>query len=77
MNPSTSQAVIDPGLVADNRTIRQRITSARFGLQVGERTIFKIVARIGNWRKTIQASERKILRRTILDLYVLLQICSS
>ncbi|KAF5354041.1 hypothetical protein D9756_006953 [Leucocoprinus leucothites] len=68
LNPNTKQTAIDPSLVTDTRTIRQRIASARFSLQVGERTIIKIVTRIGEWRKTIQASERKRLRKSILDL---------
>ncbi|KAF9449865.1 beach-domain-containing protein [Macrolepiota fuliginosa MF-IS2] len=68
LNPNTERTAIDPSLVADTRTVRQRIASARFSLQVGERTIIKIVARIGEWRKTIQASEKKRLRKSILDL---------
>ncbi|KAJ3575407.1 hypothetical protein NP233_g1115 [Leucocoprinus birnbaumii] len=68
LNPNTHQTAIDPSLVADTRSIRQRIASARFSLQVGERTIIKIITRIGEWRKSIQASERKRLRKSILDL---------
>lgn len=68
LNPNTERTAIDPSLVADTRTVRQRIASARFSLQVGERTIIKIVTRIGEWRKTVQISERKRLRKAILDL---------
>lgn len=39
-------------------------------MHIGDRTIIKTVARISEWRKSIQVSERKRLRKTILDLYV-------
>ncbi|KXN83156.1 hypothetical protein AN958_01769 [Leucoagaricus sp. SymC.cos] len=68
LNPNAERTAIDPSLVADTRTVRQRIVSATFSLQVGERTIMRIIARIGEWRKTIQTSERKRLRKSILDL---------
>lgn len=62
--------MIDPNLVVDNRSVRQRIASARFSLQVGERTVIKTMTRMAEWRKTVQLSEKKRLRKTILDLYV-------
>ncbi|KAG7089658.1 hypothetical protein E1B28_011318 [Marasmius oreades] len=67
-NPTAEKTTIDPELVADTRSIRQRIASARFSLQVGERTVIKIITRMTDWRKTIQASERKRLRKNLLDL---------
>ncbi|KAF6760566.1 hypothetical protein DFP72DRAFT_988225 [Ephemerocybe angulata] len=45
-----------------------RFASARFSMQVGERTVIKTMTRMAEWRKTIQVSERKRLRKTILDL---------
>ena len=60
--------MIDPGLVVDNRSVRQRIASARFSLQVGERTVIKTITRMSEWRETVQVSERKWLRKTMLDM---------
>ncbi|KAF5370942.1 hypothetical protein D9615_009793 [Tricholomella constricta] len=68
LNPSAEKLSIDPSLIVDTRSVRQRIASARFSMQVGERTIIKTVARMTEWRKTIQISERKRLRKTVLDL---------
>lgn len=68
LNPSAEKMVIDPALVADTRTIRQRIASARLSIQVGERTVIKTITRMVEWRKTIQVSERKRVRKTLLDL---------
>ncbi|THV04025.1 beach-domain-containing protein [Dendrothele bispora CBS 962.96] len=68
LNPAAESTQIDPNLVADTRSVRQRFASARFSLQIGERTVMKIITRIVEWRKTIQVSERKRLRKNILDL---------
>ncbi|KDR79337.1 hypothetical protein GALMADRAFT_223566 [Galerina marginata CBS 339.88] len=68
LNPSAKTTLIDPGLVVDNRSVRQRIASARFSIQVGERTVIKTITRMTEWRKTVQASERKRLRKTVLDI---------
>jgi len=68
LNPSAEKTTIEPDLVADNRTVRQRIASARFSIQVSERTVLKTITRMGEWRKTIQVSERKRLRKNFLDL---------
>lgn len=57
--------------MSDSRIVRQRIASARFSMQVGERTVIKTITRMGEWRGTIQVSEKKRLRKTILDLCVL------
>ncbi|KAF7343336.1 hypothetical protein MVEN_01765900 [Mycena venus] len=66
--PSAEKTEIDPALVVDSRTVRQRIASARFSIQVGERTVVKTMTRMNEWRLTIQSSERKRLRKNILDL---------
>ena len=60
--------------MSDSRTVRQRIASARFSMQVGERTVIKTITRMGEWRRTIQVSEKKRLRKTILDLCVLSKV---
>lgn len=68
INPSAQKTMIDPGLVVDNRSVRQRIASARFSMQIGERTVIKTITRMAEWRKTIQVSEKKRIRKTVLDL---------
>ncbi|KAK7042535.1 hypothetical protein R3P38DRAFT_3448691 [Favolaschia claudopus] len=68
LSPSAEKTAIDPALVVDSRTVRQRIASARFSIQVGERTVVKTMTRMNEWRLTIQSSERKRLRKNILDL---------
>lgn len=60
--------MIDANLVVDNRSVRQRIASARFSSQVGERTVIKTITRMAEWRGIVQVSERKWLRKTLLDL---------
>ena len=68
INPSAQKTMIDPELVVDNRSVRQRIASARFSVQIGERTVIKTITRMLEWRKTIQVSEKKRIRKTVLDL---------
>ncbi|ESK93353.1 beige beach domain-containing protein [Moniliophthora roreri MCA 2997] len=68
VNPTAEKTAIDPELVADTRSVRQRIASTRFSLQVGERAVMKTINRMSEWRKTIQTSERKRLRKNLLDL---------
>ncbi|KAF7319608.1 hypothetical protein HMN09_00301200 [Mycena chlorophos] len=68
LSPSSEKTKIDPALVSDSRTVRQRIQSARFSIQIGDRTVVKIMTRMNEWRMTIQSSEKKRLRKTILDL---------
>ena len=41
-------------------------------MQIGERTVIKTMARMTEWRLTIQAAESKRLRKTILDMWVAL-----
>ncbi|KAJ4474264.1 hypothetical protein J3R30DRAFT_3295344 [Lentinula aciculospora] len=68
LNPRAEKTNIDPNLVQDTRSVRQRFASARFSMQVGERTVVKTVNRMIEWRQTIRVSERKRLRKNILDL---------
>lgn len=68
LNPAADKMQIDPNLVADHRTLRQRITSARLSIQVGEWAILKTINRMVDWRKSITKSERNRLRQSILDL---------
>ncbi|CAK5278628.1 unnamed protein product [Mycena citricolor] len=66
--PSNEKTAIDPALVVDTRTVRQRFASARFSIQIGERAVVKTMTRMNEWRLTIQSSERQRVRKTILDL---------
>lgn len=50
--------------------MHRRLLSARLNLQVSERTVIKSVNRVQEWRKSIVDTERKRLRKTILDLCV-------
>ncbi|KII85493.1 hypothetical protein PLICRDRAFT_44793 [Plicaturopsis crispa FD-325 SS-3] len=65
---SSEKTTIDPTLIVDGRSARQRLVSARLSIQVGERTTTKSMLRMNDWRKTISVSERKRLRKTVLDL---------
>ncbi|KAH9476097.1 Beige protein-like protein 1 [Psilocybe cubensis] len=67
-NPNAVTTAIDPDLVVDNRSVRQRIASARFSIQVGERSVIRTINRMTEWRKTVQTSERKRIRKTVLDM---------
>jgi hypothetical protein len=69
VNRSSEKTTIDPGLIVDSRSVRQRLASARISMHVGERTVHKSIARIQEWRKSVIVSERKRLRKTMLDLY--------
>ena len=67
-NPDASQKLpVDPDTVIDHRTRKLRL-SGRFSEQVGERTTNKSLARMHEWRNTITTTERKRLRKTVLDL---------
>jgi hypothetical protein len=70
LNPSATKTTIDIDLVGDTATARQRLTSSRISIQLSEKTTLKSMSRMHEWRKTIRVSERKRLRKTILDLYV-------
>ncbi|KAG5335279.1 hypothetical protein C0989_001571 [Termitomyces sp. Mn162] len=68
LNPAADKLSIDPSLVTDTRSVRQRIASARFSIHAGEKTVMKTLTHMLEWRKTIQISELKRLRKTVLDL---------
>ncbi|EPQ51421.1 beach-domain-containing protein [Gloeophyllum trabeum ATCC 11539] len=62
-------AGIDPNvIVGKRRPFGTRMLSARLSLQVGERVLLRSLTRISDWRKTVIDSERKRLRKTVLDL---------
>ncbi|KAH9177644.1 beach-domain-containing protein [Lactarius sanguifluus] len=64
----SQQTKIDPSLVSSRFSVRHRFASARLSLQLGERTVQKSMARIHEWRATVIATERKRLRKNLLDL---------
>ncbi|KAJ3818015.1 beach-domain-containing protein [Lentinula raphanica] len=86
INPTAERTNIDPGLVQDTRSIRQRLASGSAGLSllslgtgtgmsrgnglqfVGDRTVMKTLNRMYEWRKTIRESEKKRVRKEVLDL---------
>ncbi|KAI0300557.1 beach-domain-containing protein [Multifurca ochricompacta] len=68
INGADSSTKIDPSLVVERRSVRHRFASARLSLQLGERTVQKSMARIQEWRATIILTERKRLRKNLLDL---------
>lgn len=73
MEPGAMETEIDPTLIVDGRSIRQRLLSRTLGTHLGERGANKTMTRMRDWKHTIIASERKRLRKLVLDLYVLLE----
>lgn len=45
------------------------MASVRLSVQLGESAVKRSITRINDWRKTVIATERKRLRKTVLDLY--------
>jgi hypothetical protein len=70
LNPDTKATPIDPKLVPSRLFGRRRFSSGRLSVDLGERTVQKSITRVLDWRKTIIVSERKRLRRTVLDLSI-------
>ncbi|KAL0958994.1 hypothetical protein HGRIS_014308 [Hohenbuehelia grisea] len=70
INGNSEKTAIDPKLVTDARSIRQRIASSRLSsvTTLGGRALLKTTTRIQDWRKNIQTQERKRLRKDMLDL---------
>ena len=69
INPTAGKPNIDRSLVADNRSVRQRIASAKLSIQVGERMVTKTMTRMAEWRRTIRESEKKRLRKNLQDMW--------
>lgn len=67
-NPSSEQkSTVDHNLVATPQPRRLRVSS-RLSVHGGERTVNKSMARMHEWRTSIIATERKRLRKAVLDL---------
>lgn len=71
LNPGSSQeTVIDSIAVAGTKPRRPRMASIRLSLQLGESAVKRSITRIHDWRKTVIITERKRLRKTVLDMCV-------
>ncbi|KAF8621252.1 hypothetical protein AX15_007913 [Amanita polypyramis BW_CC] len=68
INPSAEKPSIDRSLVADNRSVRQRIASVTLSMHVGERMVNKTMVRMAEWRHAVCESEKKRLKRNLQDL---------
>ncbi|EKM53226.1 uncharacterized protein PHACADRAFT_210920 [Phanerochaete carnosa HHB-10118-sp] len=69
LHPSTTpQSGINPSAILPARPKQGRRQSTRFSLQLGERTVQRSNTKIQEWRKNVTATERKRLRKNILDL---------
>ncbi|THH31660.1 hypothetical protein EUX98_g2544 [Antrodiella citrinella] len=70
LNPRDSQeSSIDTTVFVPKRPARRsRMSSSRLSVHLGERTVQRSIARINDWRKTVIATEKKRLRKNILDL---------
>ncbi|TFY62229.1 hypothetical protein EVJ58_g3994 [Rhodofomes roseus] len=69
LNPRSSQeTAIDSVTVVGTKARRRRMASIRLSVQLGESAVKRSITRINDWRKTVVATERKRLRKTILDM---------
>ncbi|OBZ78370.1 Beige 1 [Grifola frondosa] len=69
LNPRSSQeTALDTIALVGGRPRRRRMTSVRLSVQLGESAVKRSTARIHDWRKAIIATEKKRLRKTVLDL---------
>lgn len=69
LNPRASQETsIDPTAVVGAKPRRRRMAS-RMSTQIAESTVKRSIARIHDWRESVISTERKRLRKTVLDLY--------
>ncbi|KAH9896772.1 beach-domain-containing protein [Cubamyces lactineus] len=69
LNPRASQETsIDPSAVVGTKARRRRMASVRLSMQLGESAVKRSIIRIREWRKSVIVTEKKRLRKTILDL---------
>jgi hypothetical protein len=69
LNPDAPSPTVDPQIILGRRASRHR-SSGSTGSTMSERTVQKSMQRLQDWRKTIKISERKRLRRTAIDMWV-------
>ncbi|KAH9846387.1 beach-domain-containing protein [Lenzites betulinus] len=69
LNPQASQETsIDAGTVVGTKARRRRMASVRLSMQLGESAVKRSIIRIREWRTSVIATEKKRLRKTVLDL---------
>ncbi|OSD07923.1 beach-domain-containing protein [Trametes coccinea BRFM310] len=69
LNPRSSQeTAIDPSAIVGPKARRRRMASVRLSMQLGESAVKRSIIRIQEWRKTVIVTEKKRLRKTVLDL---------
>ncbi|KAI0826715.1 beach-domain-containing protein [Trametes gibbosa] len=69
LNPRASQETsIDAGAVVGTKARRRRMASVRLSMQLGESAVKRSIIRIRDWRTSVIATEKKRLRKTVLDL---------
>ncbi|OJT13456.1 Beige protein -like protein [Trametes pubescens] len=69
LNPRASQETsIDAGTVVGTKARRRRMASVRLSMQLGESAVKRSVIRIREWRQSVITTEKKRLRKTVLDL---------
>ena len=51
------------------------MASVRLSMQLGESAVKRSIIRIHEWRKSVVITEKKRLRKTVLDLYVSCIMC--
>lgn len=74
LNPRASQETsIDAGTVVGTKARRRRMASVRLSMQLGESAVKRSVIRIREWRQSVITTEKKRLRKTVLDLWVYLR----
>ena len=75
LNPrATQETSVDPAAVVGTKSRRRRMASVRLSMQLGESAVKRSIMRIHDWRKSVVVTERKRLRKTVLDLLVRLRI---
>ncbi|RPD65419.1 beach-domain-containing protein [Lentinus tigrinus ALCF2SS1-7] len=69
LNPrATQETSLDPAAVVGTKARRRRMASVRLSMQLGESAVKRSIIRIHEWRKSVVITERKRLRKTVLDL---------
>ena len=76
LNPrATQETSVDPAAIVGTKSRRRRMASVRLSMQLGESAVKRSIVRIHEWRKSVVITERKRLRKTVLDLLVHLTFC--
>ena len=69
LNPRAAQETsVDPVAIVGTKSRRRRMASIRLSIQLGESAVKRSIIRIHDWRKSVVMTERKRLRKTVLDL---------